>query len=40
MKKGEGHYRVYLAHRAALIDYAAPILGSRETAEDTRSFGD
>lgn len=34
MKKGEGQYRVYLAHRAALIDYAAPILGSRETAED------
>lgn len=34
MKKGEGQYTVYLAHRAALIDYAAPILGSRETAED------
>lgn len=34
MKKGEGQYRVYLAHRAALIDYATPILGSRETAED------
>lgn len=34
MKRGEGQYRVYLAHRAALVDYAAPILGSRETAED------
>lgn len=25
---------VYLAHRAALVEYATPILGSRETAED------
>lgn len=34
MKQGDGQYSIYLANRAALIDYAAPILGSRETAED------
>jgi RNA polymerase sigma-70 factor (ECF subfamily) len=34
MKEGDSRYGVYLAHRAALVDYATPILGSRETAED------
>jgi len=34
MKQGEFGYGVYLTHRAALVDYAAPILGSREAAED------
>lgn len=30
----ETRHCLYLAHRAALIDYATPILGSREAAED------
>jgi RNA polymerase sigma-70 factor (ECF subfamily) len=34
MKDGEISHGVYLSHRAALIDYVAPILGSREAAED------
>lgn len=34
MKEGEARHGIYLAHRAALIDYATPILGSREAAED------
>jgi DNA-directed RNA polymerase specialized sigma24 family protein len=34
MKDGEARHGIYLAHRSALIDYATPILGSREAAED------
>lgn len=34
MKEGDSRYGVYLAYRPALIDYATPILGSRESAED------
>lgn len=34
MREGEVRHGVYLAHRSALIDYATPILGSREAAED------
>lgn len=30
----EARHCLYLTHRAALIDYATPILGSREAAED------
>lgn len=31
---GDMRQGVYLTHRAALVDYATPILGSREAAED------
>ncbi|MFT3690957.1 RNA polymerase sigma factor [Paenirhodobacter sp.] len=31
---GDLRQEIYLSHRAALINYAAPILGSREAAED------
>jgi RNA polymerase sigma-70 factor (ECF subfamily) len=34
MSTGEVRNGVFLAHRTALIDYATPILGSREAAED------
>lgn len=34
MKEGEFRHGIYLSHRAALVDYATPILGSREAAED------
>ena len=34
MAQGDGHLRVFLTHRSALIDYASPILGSRAQAED------
>jgi len=34
MKEGDVRHGVYLAHRSALIEYATPILGSREAAED------
>lgn len=34
MKEGELSHGVYVAHRSALIEYATPILGSREAAED------
>ena len=34
MKEGDVRTGVYFAHRTALIDYATPILGSREAAED------
>lgn len=34
MTRFEPRHGVYLAHRSALIDYATPILGSREAAED------
>ncbi len=34
MEEGDIRHGVYLAHRSALIDYATPILGSREAAED------
>lgn len=34
MKEGGIRHGVYFTHRAALIDYATPILGSREAAED------
>lgn len=34
MKEGEFRRGIYLSHRTALVDYAAPILGSREAAED------
>jgi len=34
MKEGDFRQGVYLAHRSALIEYATPILGSREAAED------
>ena len=34
MKEGDVRQGVYLSHRSALIDYATPILGSREAAED------
>lgn len=34
MREGEFRLGVYLAHRAALIEYATPFLGSREAAED------
>lgn len=34
MREGEFRHGIYLTHRAALIDYATPILGSREAAED------
>jgi len=34
MKDGEARHGIYLAHRSALIDYATPILGWREAAED------
>lgn len=34
MGNGDARQGVYLTHRAALIDYATPILGSREAAED------
>ncbi len=34
MKEGEFRHGIYLTHRAALVDYATPILGSREAAED------
>lgn len=34
MGTGEVRNGVFLAHRTALIDYATPILGSREAAED------
>lgn len=34
MSTGEVRNSVFLAHRTALIDYATPILGSREAAED------
>ncbi len=32
--KGDGKLKVYLEHRAALINYATPITGSRASAED------
>ena len=34
MKEGGHRHGIFLAHRSALIDYATPILGSREAAED------
>ncbi len=34
MSTGDARNGVFLAHRTALIDYATPILGSREAAED------
>ena len=34
MKEGEVRHGIYLTHRSALIEYATPILGSREAAED------
>lgn len=34
MKEGDSRYGVYLTYRSALIDYATPIVGSRESAED------
>jgi len=34
VKGNESRSVIFLAHRAALIDYATPILGSRESAED------
>lgn len=34
MSTGEVRNGVFLTHRTALIDYATPILGSREAAED------
>lgn len=34
MSTGEARNGLFLAHRTALIDYATPILGSREAAED------
>jgi len=34
MKEGKVRHGVYFAHRSALIEYATPILGSREAAED------
>jgi RNA polymerase sigma-70 factor (ECF subfamily) len=34
MTESNSRSYVYLAHRAALVEYATPILGSRETAED------
>lgn len=34
MKEGDARHGIYLAHRSALIDYATPLLGSREAAED------
>ncbi|MGC2856342.1 sigma-70 family RNA polymerase sigma factor [Novispirillum sp. DQ9] len=34
MQDGSSRLTVYVAHRAALIDYAAPILGCRARAED------
>ncbi|KRR02852.1 RNA polymerase subunit sigma-70 [Bradyrhizobium jicamae] len=34
MKRSDSRSVIFLAHRAALIDYATPILGSRESAED------
>lgn len=34
MKEGDVHSGLYFAHRSALIEYATPILGSREAAED------
>lgn len=34
MKRGNDSTELYLAHRAALVDYAAPILGCRARAED------
>lgn len=34
MKGKDARSVIFLAHRAALIEYATPILGSRDTAED------
>ena len=34
MKGNDARSVIFLAHRAALIEYATPILGSRDTAED------
>lgn len=34
VKRGKDSTELYLAHRAALVDYAAPILGCRARAED------
>jgi RNA polymerase sigma factor (sigma-70 family) len=34
VKGSDARSVIFLAHRAALIEYATPILGSRETAED------
>lgn len=34
MKRGKDSTELYLAHRTALVDYAAPILGCRARAED------
>lgn len=34
IQDGNSRYLIYLAHRTALINYATPILGSREDAED------
>lgn len=34
MKEGDVRTGIYFAHRSALIEYATPILGSREAAED------
>jgi RNA polymerase sigma factor (sigma-70 family) len=34
VKGNDARSVIFLAHRAALIEYATPILGSRETAED------
>ena len=34
MTQGDFRQGIYLTHRSALIDYATPILGTREAAED------
>lgn len=34
MKESDIRNGIYLGHRTALIDYACPLVGSRETAED------
>lgn len=34
MRELDVHYGLYVSNRAALIEYATPILGSREAAED------
>ncbi|GLK54256.1 RNA polymerase sigma-70 factor (ECF subfamily) [Methylopila capsulata] len=34
MGRSEEHVSLFLAHRAALVDYATPIVGSRDGAED------
>jgi RNA polymerase sigma-70 factor (ECF subfamily) len=34
VKEGEVRHGIYLTHRSALVEYATPILGSREAAED------